>query len=267
MRRLHIAVISGFGVALVAAGGLIVRQARELSEVRQQRDAVVLSLHETQADLQQSELRAAEALRQSPKPSTDGKAMIAQRDATIKQLTVELNAAQSSATDLQKKLAASQDENERALATTSKNFDAQAAELQGRLDKLQKELSDAQSDLESSRQRVIALQKANDQLSSANNAGTARLAEREHILNSLQELDRRRETYLTSIADRYRNLTSQFRTMSGMMNSNRGQDSNAFSGPALDLIQNAISLTDNDLQHLSELSAKAYRLEKQLSKK
>jgi chromosome segregation ATPase len=267
MRRLHIAMVSGLGVALVAAGGVIIHQARELAEVRRQMDSAVLSLHETQDALQQSELRAAEALSQSPKPSTNGKAVIAQRNATIKQLTAELNAAQSSNTDLQKKLATSQDENEKALAAASKNYDTRAAELQARLDKLQKELSDAQSDLESSRQRVAALQKANDQLSSANNAGTARLAEREHILNSLQDLDRRRETYLTSIADRYRNLTSQFRTMSGMMNSNRGQDSNAFSGPALDLIQNAISLTDTDLQHLSELSAKAYRLEKQLAKK
>ncbi len=267
MRRLHIAVVSSLGVALLATGGVIVQQARKLAEARQQRDAAILSLHKTQEALQQRELRAAEALREGSKPSTDDKAVIAQRDATIKQLTAELNAAQSGITELQEKLAASQDENERALTAASKNYDTQIAELQGRLDELQKQLGAAQSDLQSSRQRVAALQKANDQLSSANNEGAARVAERERILNSLQDLDRRRESYLRSIADRYRNLTSQFRTMSGMMNSNRGQDSSAYSGPALDMIQNAITLTDNDLQHLSELSAKAFRLEKQLSRK
>ncbi len=267
MQRLHIAVVSGLGVALVAAGGVIVHQARKLAEVRQQRDAAVLSVHQTQEALQQSERRAAEALREAPKPSTNLEAAVAQRDATIKQLTAELNAAQSGITELQQQLAASQDENEKALAAASKNYDAQKADLQGRLDKLQKELSAAQSDLQSSHQRVAALQKTNDQLSSENNEGVARAAERERILNSLQDLDRRRESYLRSIADRYRNLTNQFRTMSGMMNSNRGQDSSAFNGPALDMIQNAISFTDNDLQRLSELSAKAFRLEKQLAKK
>ena len=266
MRSLHIAMISGLVIALVAAGGVIIQQARKLAEVRQQRDTAVQSLHTTQEALQQSELRVAQALRQAPEPSTDEKAVIAQRDATIKQLTAELNAAQSGITELQDKLATSQDENEKALAAASKNSDAQKAELQSNLDKLQKQLNTAQSDLESSRQRVGTLQKANDQLSSANNEGTARAAEHERILLSLEDLDRRRESYLTSIADRYRNLTNQFRTMSGMMNSSRGQDTNAFSGPALDMIQNAITLTDNDLQRLSELSAKAFRLEKQLSK-
>ena len=53
--------------------------------------------------------------------------------------------------------------------------------------------------------------------------------------------------------------------MSGMMDSNRGQNSSALSGQAMDQIQNAISLTDNDLQHLNELNAKAFQLEKRLA--
>jgi hypothetical protein len=53
-----------------------------------------------------------------------------------------------------------------------------------------------------------------------------------------------------------------------MLDSSHGQQgSNAFSGAALDLIQNTISLADNDLQHLNELNAKAFQLEKKLSKK
>ena len=267
MRRLQIALVSGLGLALIAAGTVIFHQSRKLVEVRNERDTALQSLERTHKALQQSELRMAELLRKSPPPPNGDKATIAQRNATIKQLTVELNAAQAGITDLQKKLKASQNENEKKLADASQHYQAQQSELQGRLDKLQKDLSSAQADLQSSRQRIASLQKANDQLQAASNEGSLRAGEREHILSSLQEIDRRRESYLTSIADRYRNLTNQFRTMSGMMNSNRGQDSNTLSGPALDMIQNAITLTDNDLQHLSELSAKAYRLEKQLSKK
>jgi chromosome segregation ATPase len=267
MRRLHIAVVSGLGVALVAAGGVILHQSRKLAEVRQQRDATMQSLRESQEALRQSELRLASALQQAPKPSSDGKAAIAQRDATIQQITNELNAAKASITQLQKSLSASKGENEKALEASNQRYKEMQTELQTRLDQLQKELDSAQADLQSSRQRIASLQKANDQLLAANSEGSTRAAEREHILTSLQDLDRRREAYLRSIADRYRNLTNQFRTMSGMLASNRGQDSNTLSGPALDMIQNAISLTDNDLQHLSELNAKAFRLEKRLSTK
>ena len=267
MRRLHIAVVSALGVALVAASVLVFRQSRQLVEARRERDVALQSLRESQEALRQSELRIAGSMKERPVPEGDGKAAIAKREATIKQLTGELKAAQASITQLQESLSSSKTENAQALETSNQRLQETRTELQGRLDQLQQQLNSAQSEIQSSRQHIADLQRANDQLSASNNEGSARAAEREHILLSLQDLDRRRESYLTSIADRYRNLTNQFRTMSGMLASNRGQDSNSFSGPALDMIQNAISLTDNDLQHLGELNAKAYRLEKQLSKK
>ncbi|TAM80903.1 MAG: hypothetical protein EPN47_13540 [Acidobacteria bacterium] len=267
MRRLQIAVVSGLGLALVAAAGIILRQSRRLAEARQQRDAARQSLRESQEALRQSELRIAASLEGRPAPETDGKSAIVKRDATIKQLTDELNTTKTGITKLQEALSASKTENEQALETSNQRFQEMKNDLQGRLDKMQHQLSSMQTEIQSSRQHIADLQKENDRLSASNNEGSARMSEREHILLSLQDLDRRREPYLTSIADRYRNLTNQFRTMSGMMTSNRGQDSNSFGGPALDMIQNAISLTETDLQHLGELNAKAYRLEKQLSKK
>ncbi|MEJ2010138.1 MAG: hypothetical protein P8Z30_18615, partial [Acidobacteriota bacterium] len=138
--------------------------------------------------------------------------------------------------------------------------------LQARLDSLQKKLSSAQADIKNSSRQMAELQKANSRLKDEGTKGSARLAQREHLLDSLQDLDRRRETYLKSIADRYRNITNQFRTMSGMLGSNHGQDSGSFSGGALDLIQNAITLSDNDLQHLNDLDARAFRLQKKLEK-
>lgn len=267
MRGVQIAVVSGLGVALLAAGGLILHQSSQLAEARRQRDAALQSLRESQEALRQSGLRTSAPLQGTPAPERNIQAAIAERDSTIKQLTGQLKAANTSITQLQDTLSASKSESAKALEASSQHFQEMQNELQGRLGKLQQQLDSAQTEAENSRQHIADLQKANEQLSASNNEGSARVAEREHILLSLQDLDRRRETYLTSIADRYRNLTNQFRTMSGMLTSNRGQDSNSFGGPALDMIQNAISLTDNDLQHLSELNSKAYRLEKQLSEK
>lgn len=267
MRRLHIAIVSVLGLALAAACCIIFHQSRELRIARQQRDTAQKTLQEVRQALSQSELRSASVLNEAPKLATGDKAVLAQREATIAQLSSQLAAAEDSAKQLQEKLSNSEDESEKGQASASQRYQQLQKEMQGRLDKLRNELDSAKFDLQNARQRIAELQKTNEQLSAASSEGSIKSAEREHILSSLQDVDRRRETYLTSIADRYRNLTSQFRTMSGMLDSNRGQNSSAFSGPALDMIQNAIALADNDLQHLSDLNAKAYQLEKQLSKK
>ncbi len=96
---------------------------------------------------------------------------------------------------------------------------------------------------------------------------SARAAELGRVVADLQELDRRRDAYLTSIARRYHDITSQFRAMSGMLDSSRDPNASALSGAALTRIQNAISLADDDLRQLNELNAQARQLEKKLAKK
>jgi chromosome segregation ATPase len=267
VHRNHIAIILVLGLALAAACGVALRQSRELRDLRQQRDAAQKSLQEAREALRRSQLSLEAALNGAPRPTNENQAELAERDRTIAQLSSQLDEAQDSLKQLQEKLSQSEEENQAALASAAQRYQQLQTEMQDRLDKLQKELDSTRTDLQNARQRIAELKKTNDQLTAANNEGSIKSAEREHILRSLQDIDRRRETYLTSLADRYRNLTSQFRTMSGMLDSSRGQNSSAFSGPALDMIQNAITLADNDLQHLSELNAKAYQLEKQLSKK
>ncbi|HET7101237.1 MAG TPA: hypothetical protein VFJ52_08820, partial [Terriglobia bacterium] len=251
---------------LVAAVVVILNQSQRLAEVRQQRSSALESLRETRESLRQNQARLAAALRQPPNSAGGLQSEIEKRDATIQQLTTKLKAAQASITQLQTDISASKEENRNAAETSNQRYQQMQTSLQVRLDQAQNELNSTQADLQSSRTRVAALQKTIDRLQAEDNEGSTRAAEREHILSRLQELDRRRESYLTSIANRYRNLTSQFRTMSGMMDSSRGRDSGAFSGQALDQIQNVITLTDNDLQHLSELNAKAFQLEKSLAK-
>ena len=84
---------------------------------------------------------------------------------------------------------------------------------------------------------------------------------------SLQSLERRRDGYLTSIIRRYRDVTSQFRAMSGMIDSARDGNSSAFNDAALLRIQNAISLADDDLRQLNELNAQISQLDKKLLKR
>ena len=96
---------------------------------------------------------------------------------------------------------------------------------------------------------------------------SARAAELRRVVTSLQDVDRRRDAYLTSIIRRYRDITSQFRAMSGMMDSSRDASSSACSSEALGRIQNTVSQADDDLRQLNELNAQARQLEKKLAKK
>jgi hypothetical protein len=72
--------------------------------------------------------------------------------------------------------------------------------------------------------------------------------------------------YLNSIIRRYREITGQFRAMTGVLDSSHGSDSGSFSGVALSRIQNAISLTEDDLRRLNEMNAQAHQIENKLAK-
>ncbi len=159
------------------------------------------------------------------------------------------------------------EEREKALASVDERCQKEQADWQSQLDALKQELDSAQAELQASRQRLAALEADNAKLKSDSSAGTARAAELTRVVADLQELESRRDAHLTSIMRRYRDVTSQFRAMSGMLDSSRDPNSSPFSDAALSRIQNAISAADDDLRQLSELNAQARQLEKKLGKK
>jgi hypothetical protein len=83
----------------------------------------------------------------------------------------------------------------------------------------------------------------------------------------LEDLNRRREVYLASLQRRYRDITSEFRAMSSVLDTSHAPNSNACGGAVLGRIQNVISLADDDMRQLNELDARAQKLEKQIQKK
>ena len=57
----------------------------------------------------------------------------------------------------------------------------------------------------------------NNQLETDTSGATSRAADVAHTVASLQDLERRRDVYLTSILRRYRDITDEFRAMSSML--------------------------------------------------
>src|SRR5208283_5336224 len=111
------------------------------------------------------------------------------------------------------------------------------------------------------------LEADNAKLKTDTTAVNTRAADLAQITASLQDIDRRRDVYLTSILRRYRDLTGEFHAMSSMLDTSHDPSSGACSGAVLSRIQNAVGLAEDDLRQLNELNARAQKLEKQLAQK
>jgi len=266
--RLEFALLLTLGVALAASVGIILRQSWRLAALERQQAADLQSLREHREVLRQRELQKTPAEAASPTPpGAYQAAALAKRDVTIERLSRELGEAQANIKELQAQLSNSSDEREKALASANELHQKERADWQSQLDALKQQLDSAQAEAQASRPRLAALEADNAKLKSDISEGSARAAEFGRVVANLQDLDRRRDAYLTSIMRRYRDITSQFRAMSGMLDSSRDPKSSALNDAALTRIQNAVSLADDDLRQLSELNAQARQLEKKLVKK
>lgn len=207
------------------------------------------------------------AVAEGAAPARNEQADLARREAVIERLDGELAETRSTLTELQSQISNSNQQNAQALADAQARLQKQQADSQAQVDDLQKKLDAALAQADIARQRVAALEADNSKLKTDTAAATTQTSDVAHTIASLQELETRREVYLTSILRRYRDITSEFRAMSSMLDTSRDPGSGACSGAALSRIQNAVTSADDDMRQLSELNARAQKLEKQLLKK
>jgi chromosome segregation ATPase len=269
MRRLaglRLACVLILGVALLASAGVILYQRRQLAALRQQRDEAQQSLRHLREALRQLPLEKTPVAAPKSAPLETVRAALARHEATIARLDRELAEAKDTITQLQAQLVDAGNEREKDLANAQERFQKQEGAWQVRLDALQQQLDSAQAESQAARQRLAGLEATNARLKSDNSLSVARAAEVARTVEALRDLNHRRDVYLTSILRRYRDITGQFRAMGGMLDSSRDQNSSAFSDAALTRIQNAISLTEDDISQLNELNAQAHKLEKRLAK-
>ncbi len=266
LARLELVLIVLLGAALAVSVGMNLRQRRELSTARQESAAGQQALKYLREALRQREIPRTSSLPEAAARTGDERAALAQRDRTIADLNRQLIAARATIANLQAQLSQADDERQKELASVNERYQKEKDDWQNRLAGLEQQLDSTQADLKASRQQIADLEAANARLKS--DAGQAvRAAEFSRALAQLEDLDRRRDAHLTSILSRYRDITSQFRAMSGMLDSARDPNSVAFTGAEVTRIQNAIALADDDLRRLSDLNAQARQLEKKLEQK
>jgi len=255
------------GVVLVASLVIILRQSQRIAEYQRRQESDGQTLRLLREALRQKDLQKVPPTQAEEAPAGNDHTGIAKREAVIERLDRELAETHSTIADLQTQLAAASDQNAKAAASAEERLQKQQADAQAQLEDLQKKLDAALAESDIARQRVAALEADNAKLMTDTTAATARATDVAHIIASLQDLDRRRDGYLTSVLRRYRDITGEFRAMSGMLDTSQQPSSGACSGAVLGRIQNAVNSAEDDLRQLNELNARSQKLEKQLLKK
>lgn len=254
------------GAVLIAFVTISLHQWRRIAEYQRRQEADAQTLRLLREALRQKELQKAPEVTELV-PSGDERDSLAKKEAIIEQLDRELAESHSAIADLQTQLSAARDQSAQAQASAEERRHKQQVDAQAQLDDLQKKLDAALTESDIARHRVAALEADNAKLKTDSAAGSTRATEVAQILASLQDLDRRRDIYLTSILRRYRDITGEFRAMSSMLDTSHDPSSGACSEAALTRIQNAVTSAEDDMRQLTELNARSQKLEKQLLKK
>lgn len=275
MVQIRSALVPLLSVAVVAGGAVIVRQSARLAGYERQRAE----------DARELEQLRASALRQqahngvppappseihppaSPRPVVRADSSeLARRDSVIQQLNQELAEARSDVARLQTQLQSSAQEKQEAFAAAAANLQKREGEWRAQIDSLNQQLDSVRAESQAARERAAGLEADNARMKNESGAGSTRAAELHKAMSALQDLNRRRDAYLSSVIRRYREITDQFRAMTATLESNNGASSAPLSGMALSRIQNAISLTEDDLRRLNELNAQTGQIENRLAK-
>jgi DNA repair exonuclease SbcCD ATPase subunit len=273
--RARIAIVLGFSLALAGESAVLIRQSMRTAAAERLIREQARSIEQLREALRQSRTGAAPVAappaaapaRGRTEPPKDDRAALAGRDTAIEQLTRELTDARAQTAEAREQLAGALREREQAVNDTNERYQTAQEQWQSRLNGLQNELDAARAKAQAARQRVAELDAVNAKLKAENSDRSARAAEIARTTSGLQDLNRRREAYLTSLIRRYREVSSQLRAMSGMMEASHGGGSDGLAGSALARIQNTLSLAEDDLRQLDELNVRYQETEKRPAKK
>ncbi|MFN7997525.1 MAG: hypothetical protein U0Q18_28160 [Bryobacteraceae bacterium] len=178
----------------------------------------------------------------------------------LKQSLADANAAVS-------RLQARADEDEakiQNLTVDNRRLAASEADLKESLSAANQTVDAVQRELKSKADRVTQVEVAYQKLRDQAGGDSQKLAQFRQLATELQDIHQRRETYLNSILRRYKQITEQYRSMSGVLDS-RHNDAAAGAGVDVARIQDSISMAEEDLRQLNSLNAQALRIQKKLA--
>jgi chromosome segregation ATPase len=264
--------VLAYALLLAASGIAVYRQAGVISG-----QAAQLSRHARENEELRRQLQRLTSAIAAPAASEPAPAPYSATPHASRSTPEELALAEQRARRLQESLAQS--------TTEVARLEARVSDLQSRADsgagenhRLSTELETGKKDLAAANQaietvraelkatadRLAQLEAASAKWKQDSASAKQSAAQLDQTLTDLEDVVRRREMYLNNMLRRYREITEQYRAISGVMDSRRDRQSAPASSPEISRIQNAIALAEEDLRQIQALDAQAQRLEKKL---
>ncbi len=150
------------------------------------------------------------------------------------------------------------------LTVDNKRLTASEADLKENLSAANQLVDALQKELKSSRDHVTQVEIAYRQLRDQSGTDARKLSEIQHLAADLQDIHKRREVYLNGVLRRYRQITEQYRSLSGVMQAQR-TDAPAAGSADLARIQDSIAMAEEDLRQLNNLNAQALLIQKKMA--
>jgi chromosome segregation ATPase len=174
----------------------------------------------------------------------------------------QLDAAGAAIQDLQHKMAQMDAEVSR-LKEEGAAMQTAEKDLRERLDSASKLAEVLQAEMKSRDARLAQLQGSNKDLLRRSEDSARKLDRLMTLWEEVNDLNRRRDTYLTSILRRYREVSDFYRTLALRVDSPR--EGTTPVNADLSRLQNAITLADEDLRQLRSLNTQAERLQREIA--
>jgi len=149
------------------------------------------------------------------------------------------------------------------LTQEASNLAAMEKDLRDKLGTADRLVAALQAEAKGNTSRTSLLQTANRDLLRRTEEASRKLSRLAKASEEVEDLSRRRETYITNLLRRYRELTDFYRTQALRVNS--PQETAVPSNSDLSRMQSVIALADEDLRQLRAINVQASRLQKEFS--
>jgi uncharacterized protein YhaN len=251
----------------VIAGATIVYLARTIVQKNQR-----LATSDTQNRQLARELRAASggvpapeaAVPESPAPSPTAGARKSNRqieetrgEDETQPLRESLTQANAAVARLEARIAELESQLEKVTAESKQSAAAEEG-LNQNLAEATRTVESLQKDMKNQSRRLADLESSNQRLREETAQSTGSATQLLKLSSDLQDVNRRREIYVSNILRRYKDMTDQYRALSAALDGRRERQAGAPLGEAeLSRIQNTIAMTEEDLRQINALNAQA----------
>jgi chromosome segregation ATPase len=188
---------------------------------------------------------------------TDANAQAQQLRDSLKRTTDQVTQLETRVSDLQAEIATLTAENRR-LNLTGEELTKSTGDANQTVETLRAELKNNAG-------RLAQLETANSKLRDDISTGRQSATQLSQLTAELQDVFRRREMYLNNILRRYKDITEQYRSLAGVLDSRRDREASPVSSVEIGRIQNTLGMAEEDMKQISALNAQASRLEKKLA--